>query len=58
MGQAFIGINIGSMTIKVVAWDEKACMVYSDYVCHHHEVQKPFAPVLCKKVPLLLTKMR
>ena len=36
-----IGIDIGSTIIKVVAWDEKSGMVYSDYVCHHQEVQKP-----------------
>ena len=28
-----IGIDIGSTIIKVVAWDEKSGMVYSDYVC-------------------------
>lgn len=30
-----IGIDIDSTIIKVVAWDEKSGMVYSDYVCHH-----------------------
>lgn len=40
MTKVSVGIDIGSTTIKVVAWNEEEGMVYSDYVRHHYEVQK------------------